>query len=95
VTDLVSSHIKKEKSLFTDNACIFGCGPLLMTAALADIADIYGISCQVSLESKMACGTGACLGCAVKTMDGSDSLLPFSYSRVCSEGPVFDSRKIL
>jgi dihydroorotate dehydrogenase electron transfer subunit len=41
------------------------------------------LACQVSMEQRMACGIGACLGCSISIKDGS-------YRRVCVEGPVFD-----
>ncbi|MBN1256348.1 MAG: dihydroorotate dehydrogenase electron transfer subunit, partial [Planctomycetes bacterium] len=52
------------------------------------------IPCQVSLDARMACGFGACYGCAVKVKDTS---LPegFVYQRVCREGPVFDANALI
>jgi dihydroorotate dehydrogenase electron transfer subunit len=49
------------------------------------------VECQISLEERMACGIGACLGCACKTKrdDGSET-----YGHVCKDGPVFDYRKL-
>lgn len=45
---------------------IYACGPLPMLACIVGISDKYNVSCQVSIESMMACGMGACLGCAVE-----------------------------
>ncbi|MGB5157926.1 dihydroorotate dehydrogenase electron transfer subunit [Desulfobacterium sp. N47] len=67
---------------------IFACGPLGMLQSLAGIAQKYEVPCQVSMESLMACGIGACLGCA---LEGNDKN---SYLHVCKDGPVFDSRDI-
>lgn len=66
---------------------IYACGPEGMLAKIAETADEFGVDCQVSIESKMACGIGVCLGCACITKDG--------YKMVCKDGPVFDARDIL
>jgi dihydroorotate dehydrogenase electron transfer subunit len=66
---------------------IYACGPHPMLSALSKLAHIYAIPAQVSLEAHMACGFGACLGCAVATIDG--------YKRVCKEGPVFNAEEIV
>src|SRR3989339_966260 len=59
---------------------IYACGPKGMLKAVAEIALQRQIDCQVSLEEKMACGVGACLGCAVMSTGG--------YKTVCKDGPV-------
>jgi dihydroorotate dehydrogenase electron transfer subunit len=68
-------------------AHLVGCGPEPMLSALAGLARRWGVSCQVSLETPMACGLGVCFSCVarVKTAQGWD------YRRVCVEGPVFDA----
>ena len=70
---------------------VFACGPLPMLRAVRLMASERGVPCQLSLEERMACGIGACLGCAVKLHheDGT----PY-YGRVCRDGPVFDSRML-
>ncbi|HTY07706.1 MAG TPA: dihydroorotate dehydrogenase electron transfer subunit [Candidatus Edwardsbacteria bacterium] len=67
-------------------AQLYGCGPWPMLKALAAIAARRRLPCQVSLESFMACGVGACQGCVVKAVDG--------YRTVCHDGPVFESAAI-
>ncbi|MCC8189982.1 MAG: chorismate mutase [Planctomycetes bacterium] len=69
---------------------IYACGPLPMLRAAADLAAALGVECQVSLEERMACGFGACMGCAVpvRQLDAPDG---FVYRRVCQEGPVFSA----
>lgn len=69
---------------------IYACGPMDMLACIAGIADRYGIDCQVSIETMMACGMGACLGCAVARRKHSDS-----YLHACLDGPVFDIKELL
>ncbi len=66
----------REKGIAVD--MVLACGPLPMLKAVCECAsDGY-----VSLESRMACGFGACMGCVVKTPEGESR-------RVCTEGPVF------
>jgi dihydroorotate dehydrogenase electron transfer subunit len=68
---------------------IYACGPLAMLACVAGIADKHRVSCQVSIETMMACGMGACLGCAVVRRNHTDS-----YLHACLDGPVFDTRAL-
>ena len=66
---------------------IYTCGPFAMMRTCADKAREAGVSCQVSLETHMACGLGACLGCAVAGAGGG-------YLHVCRQGPVFDAGEV-
>lgn len=66
---------------------VFACGPRGMLAAVASLTRQAGVEAWVSLEERMACGVGACLGCAVNTTSG--------YQRVCREGPVFPAREVV
>lgn len=70
--------------------CIYACGPLPMLKAVKKLSEENNISCQISLEEKMGCGLGVCLGCAVKTA-ASPKDAP-EYVHVCKAGPVFDSK---
>ncbi|MBR4146265.1 MAG: dihydroorotate dehydrogenase electron transfer subunit [Bacteroidales bacterium] len=65
---------------------LYVCGPKRMMHAVADIAKIRDIECEVSLENLMACGLGACLCCVEDTVDG--------HVCVCKEGPVFNIRRL-
>ena len=71
---------------------IFTCGPPGMLAAVARLAEYHGISCQTSVEANMACGFGACMGCAIEVQ--SDTCDP-TYKLVCKDGPVFGSRELV
>ncbi len=71
---------------------IFACGPLPMLKAVQAFANENNIPCEISLEQKMACGLGACLGCAVKTAK-SPSDAP-EYWHVCKAGPVFNATDV-
>lgn len=64
------------------------CGPEPMMAATASIARELAVSCQVSLETPMACGVGICFSCVAKVRD---ALGGWDYRRTCVEGPVFEA----
>lgn len=68
--------------------CIFACGPLPLLKAVQSLAKELNIPCQISLEEKMGCGLGVCLGCAVEVTSGG-------YEHVCKQGPVFESNKVI
>lgn len=69
---------------------IFACGPTPMLKAVCKIAAARKVPCQISLEERMACGIGACLGCACKLKrDGREF-----YGHVCKDGPVFDYENV-
>ncbi len=80
---------------------VFACGPAPMLKAVKALAEQRGVPCFLSLEERMACGIGACLGCAVKLRKtqpapGSASQPDSWYfGHVCKDGPVFDSRKVI
>ncbi|UCD33272.1 MAG: dihydroorotate dehydrogenase electron transfer subunit [Desulfobacterales bacterium] len=65
---------------------IYACGPWDMLTCVIHIAEKLNIPCQVSIETMMACGMGACLGCAVASHDE-----PVRYMHACVDGPVFES----
>lgn len=69
---------------------IFACGPLPMLKAVRSYAIENNISCQMSLEERMGCGIGACLGCAVKIKSGEST----KYGHVCKDGPVFNATDV-
>ena len=71
---------------------IYACGPLPMLRAVKELAVKTNIPCQVSLEEKMACGMGTCVGCSVKKAD-SPKENP-EYVNVCKAGPVFDANYV-
>ena len=73
---------------------MFACGPKPMLRALKTYADEQGIDLWVSLEEKMACGIGACLGCVGQSTD-IDSHSHVRNKRICKDGPVFNSRDVV
>ena len=72
------------EELIKAGACdyIYACGPTPMLKAIETLAQSKSIPGQVSMESHMGCGLGACLGCPRKTKAGT-------YKRTCKDGPVF------
>ena len=83
VADGVRAVLDKDKN-FT---AILACGPKPMLRGVAAAAGEYGVPCQVSMEERMACGVGACLGCAIQMADGT-------MRHVCKDGPVFDAQEV-
>lgn len=67
---------------------VYCCGPEPMLAGMSAMCRTRGYSCQVSVESVMACGMGACLGCSKPTPSGG-------YVHVCVDGPVFDAEEMV
>ncbi|OPL07679.1 MAG: hypothetical protein AVO33_03885 [delta proteobacterium ML8_F1] len=71
---------------------VFACGPMAMLRRVKEIFREGEIPVQISLEEKMACGVGACLGCAVKIKCGN---FQHRYQKVCVDGPVFDASEVI
>jgi dihydroorotate dehydrogenase electron transfer subunit len=71
---------------------VAACGPRGMLRAVTELCIQAGAPVEVSLEERMACGVGACLGCVctVRTTDGA-----LERKRVCQDGPVFDGREVV
>lgn len=70
---------------------VLACGPWAMLYATVELARKYGHPCLVSMENRMGCGLGVCLGCCIR-VDGQGHE---AYQRVCTEGPVFWAEKIV
>ena len=68
---------------------LFACGPMPMLREVMAISRKDGIPCQISIETMMACGMGACLGCAVEKRDSKEK-----YLHACMDGPVFEAGRI-
>ena len=65
---------------------VLTCGPMVMMRGVAKLCAAAGVPCLASLEKKMACGLGACLGCTCHTKIGPVT--------VCKDGPVFNSQEV-
>lgn len=74
------SVLKEQKP---DYDFYYACGPMVMLNALKE----YDNNGEISLEARMGCGFGACMGCSIKTTKGN--------KRVCKEGPVFLAEEVL
>lgn len=72
---------------------IYACGPLPMLRGVKEFAAGQGIEAQVSLEERMACGIGACLGCVCNSRE-KDIHTNVNNKRICKDGPVFDAMEI-
>ena len=81
----------KENDLKAD--VIFACGPMPMLRALKKYAKEQGIPAYISLEERMACGVGACLGCVCKTTK-KDAHSHVNNARICTDGPVFLAEEV-
>ncbi len=90
-TGLVTKDLEKiinEKNINV----IYTCGPDPMMHAIGKIAKAMKVECHLSLEEYMACGIGACYGCAVRIKaDNEDG---FVNKRVCKDGPVFEINEL-
>jgi len=87
ISDLLLEFIENQlRTLDFGFSTIYACGPKEMLKIITEIAFQKKINCQISLEERMACGIGACLGCAVKTKKG--------HKMVCKDGPVFDASEL-
>ena len=73
------------------NYKLFACGPTPMLRAVAKIAEDFNLPAELSMDEHMCCGVGTCLACVIKVKAGDG----WEYQRTCTEGPVFDARKIL
>jgi len=81
---LVTEALKE----FGSEWVVSACGPKPMLKALKNLAEETGHEVFLSLEERMACGWGVCLGCVIKDPEGK-------YRRVCYEGPVFNAKEVV
>jgi len=86
VTGILQSFLVEHKADHSVKG--FVCGPGGMLKQVQKMAETTVFDWQVSLEERMACGIGVCMGCGVKMKQGG-------YKMVCSDGPVFNLGEIL
>lgn len=84
-TDILNAFLTKMEK--KTHLVIYACGPHPMLAAVSKTAAEHLIPCYVSMEERMGCGLGACMGCSILMKAGG-------YKRACKEGPVFDSQDV-
>jgi NAD(P)H-flavin reductase len=78
VTDLLAVMLEGDAAA---SAAVYACGPPAMLEAVRTLCASRGVEAELAMESPMACGFGACFGCAVPLRDGT-------YMRLCVDGPV-------
>lgn len=101
VTTSLDAWLKKQRQ--TGRLEFYACGPMGMLKAVADRAQAGGWKAWLSLDRHMGCGVGACLACVQKVKPRhADARAPattsnddWEWARICTEGPVFESREIV
>jgi NAD(P)H-flavin reductase len=78
VTDLLAVLLEGDDAR---SAAIYACGPPAMLEAVRGMCADRGVACELAMEAPMACGFGACFGCAIPVSSGG-------YIRLCVDGPV-------
>ncbi|HMB31602.1 MAG TPA: dihydroorotate dehydrogenase electron transfer subunit [Desulfohalobiaceae bacterium] len=73
---------------YSKDGQILACGPYPFLRKIQNLSKEFGAKTQISVETYMACGIGACLGCVVVKSDGD-------YTQACLHGPVFNSEDII
>lgn len=89
VTELLEEVLGQDRD--SSGTRVVCCGPEPMMAAVSRICAHREISCEVSLETPMACGIGICFTCVAKVGSSDD----WDYKRTCVEGPIFDAQAIV
>jgi dihydroorotate dehydrogenase electron transfer subunit len=84
----VNELFRKDMTFYKPHdTAVYACGPAPMLKELAEVFCGKDAFCQVSMEERMACGLGACLGCALPVKGRGGAV---AYKRVCKDGPVFN-----
>lgn len=86
IVELMKTHDIQAKVLYA-------CGPKPMLNAIQKYAAKREIQAQLSLEERMGCGFGACVGCVCKIKVQNET--GYTYKKVCKDGPVFDAREVI
>jgi dihydroorotate dehydrogenase electron transfer subunit len=89
ITELLNRMLRAPNSGLP--ACIFTCGPTPMLKTVSMLAKKIEVPCEVSVEVPMACGFGACLGCAIKVSAETS----YRFATACTEGPVFQASDLV
>ena len=89
----VMDALEKDREAGFVPEAICACGPMPMLRAIKAYAADTGTLCYLSLEERMACGVGACLGCVCRTTE-EDAHFGVPLARVCTDGPVFEQSMI-
>lgn len=79
---MVSAVLTAQKLKDEGYSVVYACGPTPMLTYIKAICQEANVKCWISMEARMACGMGVCLGCTIPTTEG--------YKRCCKDGPIFD-----
>jgi dihydroorotate dehydrogenase electron transfer subunit len=90
VTELAEAWLATLNDETLKEVELFVCGPTPLLKAAAQVAQRFGVACQVSMEEYMACAVGGCAGCAVQVNTPQGPVM----KRVCVDGPVFDAYSV-
>jgi dihydroorotate dehydrogenase electron transfer subunit len=87
VTDLLAVLLEGDDA---GSAAVYACGPPAMLEAVRTLCADRGVACELAMEAPMACGFGACFGCAIplKDINGRHKKGGRTYMRLCVDGPV-------
>jgi NAD(P)H-flavin reductase len=85
VTDLLAVLLEGDDAA---SAAVYACGPPAMLEGVRSLCADRGIACELAMEAPMACGYGACFGCAIPQAGGG-------YMRLCVDGPVVRGDQIV
>jgi dihydroorotate dehydrogenase electron transfer subunit len=88
---LVTAMFEKELARSARPAMVYACGPDPMMKRVGEIAAELKIPAELSLESVMGCGIGACWGCVHKIRKGGTA----EWVKICEEGPVFPASEVV
>jgi NAD(P)H-flavin reductase len=84
VTDLLAVLLEGDEA---GSGAVYACGPPAMLETVRGICARAGVAAELAMEAPMACGFGACFGCAVPLSGGG-------YMRLCVDGPVVNAARI-
>ncbi|MEE2829070.1 MAG: dihydroorotate dehydrogenase electron transfer subunit [Myxococcota bacterium] len=82
-------------------AVVYACGPMVMLRAVAAASEELGLPCEVSVETMMGCGMGACMSCVIESADARDpekraTMSPYDrWLLACCKGPVFPAGRVV
>jgi len=84
VTDLLAVMLEGDDAA---SAAVYACGPPAMLETVRELCADRGVAAELAMEAPMACGFGACFGCAVPLADGG-------FMRLCVDGPVVNAAEV-
>jgi len=91
VKGFVTEIMERKEGL--ENPVVYCCGPIpMLKAVYIKSRELGWTDCYASLENKLGCGVGACLGCSIPVFGNENDIY---YERVCTEGPVFPASRVV